>query len=562
LEFDYIIVGAGTAGCVLANRLSADQNVDVLLIEAGGKDDYFWIDIPVGYLYTIGNPRTDWCYQIEPDPGLNGRTIGYARGKVLGGCSSINAMIYMRGQRADYDRWAALGNRGWSWNDVLPVFKHTEDYQHGADEFHGAGGELRVEERRVNWEILDAWRDAAEACGIPKIEEFNRGDNFGNAYFQMNQRRGRRWSAARAFLRPVLERPTLTVMTDTEIAKVAFERIDGKLRAIGVRMAAGSDSRNWGQTPFAETGSDPNSERGSDPDFIGARREVLLAAGAIGSPSILQRSGIGPGDVLIEAGVPIRHELPGVGGNLHDHLQVRTVYGVSNTKTLNRRANSLFGKAAMALEYFLYKTGPLTMPPSQLGAFARSQADRTTPNLEWHVQPLSLDKFGDPLHRFDAITPSVCNLKPTSRGHVRIRNPASSAAPAISLNYLSTDEDCATAVEGLKFTRRIMAQAPLARFQPQELKPGPDIQTDDDLLDAARNLGTTIFQPVGTCKMGSDPDSVVDDRLAVHGIDGLRVIDASIMPEITAGNTNAPTVMIAEKGAEFIRETWRQVRRA
>lgn len=540
--FDYIIVGAGTAGCVLANRLSAESNVEVLLIEAGGKDDYFWIDIPVGYLYTIGNPRTDWCYEIEPDPGLNGRTIGYARGKVLGGCSSINAMIYMRGQRADYDHWAALGNRGWGWDDVLPVFKRSEDYQHGADEFHGAGGELRVEERRVNWEILDAWRDAAEAFGIPKIDEFNRGDNFGNAYFQMNQRRGRRWSATRAFLRPVLNRPNLTVITDTEISNVVFERRDGKLRATGVRIGA------------HKPGQSSIMGKNADAATIGARREVILAAGSIGSPSILQRSGVGPGDVLIGAGVPVRQELAGVGENLHDHLQVRTVYGVSNTKTLNRRANSLIGKAAMGLEYLLFRTGPLTMPPSQLGAFARSEPDRPTPNLEWHVQPLSLDKFGDPLHRFDAITPSVCNLKPTSRGNVRIRNPDASAAPAIRLNYLSTEQDCAAAVTGLKLTRQIMAQDALARFDPKELKPGPEIASAEDLLDAARNLGTTIFHPVGTCKMGSDTDSVVDDRLAVHGIDALRVVDASIMPEITAGNTNAPTVMIAEKGAEFIRQ--------
>jgi len=543
MEFDYIIVGAGTAGCVLANRLSADQDVNVLLIEAGGKDDYFWIDIPVGYLYTIGNPRTDWCYSIEPDPGLNGRAIGYARGKVLGGCSSINAMIYMRGQRADYDHWAALGNRGWGWDDVLPIFKRSEDYQHGADAFHGAGGELKVEERRVNWEILDAWREAASDFGIPKIDEFNRGDNSGNAYFQMNQRRGRRWSATRAFLRPARSRPNLTVMTDIEVSTIVFERRDGQLLATGVRQG--------GQTPLS-------SKKGSDPNFIGVRREVILAAGSIGSPSILQRSGVGPGDVLIDAGVPVQHESPGVGENLHDHLQVRTVYGVSNTVTLNRRANSLVGKAAMALEYFLFHTGPMTMPPSQLGAFARSEPDRQTPNLEWHVQPLSLEKFGDPLHSFDAITPSVCNLKPTSRGHIRIKSPDLAEAPAIRLNYLSTDEDCAVAVQGLKMTRQIMAAEPLARFSPQELKPGPELTSDEDLLDAARNLGTTIFHPVSTCKMGSDPNSVVDDRLRVHGIDGLRVVDASIMPEITAGNTNAPTVMIAEKGAEFIREARRR----
>lgn len=546
--YDYVIVGAGTAGCVLANRLSQDPDSEVLLVEAGGKDDYFWIDIPVGYLYTIGNPRTDWCYSIEPDPGLNGRTIGYARGKVLGGCSSINAMIYMRGQRDDYDRWAAFGNRGWGWDDVLPVFRGSEDYQHGADEFHGEGGELRVEERRVNWEILDAWREAAAECGIPKIDEFNRGDNFGNAYFQMNQRGGRRWSATRAFLDPVRHRPNLTVLTDSEIASVVIERQDdGRWRAIGVRGS--------------------NGERGSGAEVFEARREVVLAAGSIGSPAILQRSGIGPGDVLIEAGVPVRHELPGVGENLQDHLQVRTVYGVSNTITLNRRARTLWGKLAMAFEYFVYHTGPMTMPPSQLGAFARSEPERATPNLEWHVQPLSLDKFGDPLHRFDAITPSVCNLKPSSRGHIRIRSPHAHVPPAITLNYLSTGEDCAIAVEGLRFTRRIMAAQALARFAPEELKPGPAVQSDDALLDAARNLGTTIFHPVGTCRMGpaergpaasgqdSNPPSVVDDRLRVHGIAALRVVDASIMPEITAGNTNAPTVMIAEKGAEFIRQS-------
>jgi len=574
LEFDYIVVGAGTAGCVLANRLSADPDIEVLLIEAGGKDDYFWIDIPVGYLYTIGNPRTDWCYRIEPDPGLNDRSIGYARGKVLGGCSSINAMIYMRGQREDYDRWAALGNRGWGWDDVLPVFRKSEDYEHGADEFHGTGGELRVEERRVNWEILDAWREAAAACGIPKIDEFNRGNNFGNAYFQMNQRRGRRWSAARAFLRPALGRPNLQVMTNTEIANVALERReDGGWRATGVR-------RSSGQGPAFESDGTPSasgSRTGSDPLFIRARREVVLAAGSIGSPSILQRSGIGPGDVLIDAGVPVRHELPGVGENMQDHLQVRTVYKVANTVTLNRRANSLFGKLAMALEYFLFRTGPMTMPPSQLGAFTMSDASRGTPNLEWHVQPLSLDKFGDPLHRFDAITPSVCNLKPSSRGHVRIRSADAAVAPAIRTNYLSTDDDCAIAVTGLKLTREIMAAAPLARFAPEELKPGPAVVSDEALLDAARDLGTTIFHPVGTCRMGpgkggqspfssdssavgggtskrgSDPlFDVVDDKLRVHGVEGLRVVDASIMPEITAGNTNAPTVMIAEKGAEFI----------
>ena len=525
---DYIIVGAGTAGCVLANRLSADPGASVLLLEAGGKDDYFWIDIPVGYLYTIGNPRTDWCYRIEPDPGLNGRTILYARGRVLGGCSSINAMIYMRGQRSDYDHWASLGNRGWGWDDVLPVFMRSEDYQHGADECHGVGGEMRVEERRVSWEILDAWRDAAEECGIPKIAEFNRGDNFGNAYFQMNQRGGRRWSGTKAYLRPVMHRPNLTVRTGAQVRRIAVESGDAGPRATGIELVTG--------------------------ERLAARREVILAAGAIGSPQILQLSGIGPGPLLQAHGIGVVHDLAGVGENLHDHLQIRNIYKVKNTVTLNLRVNSLLGKAAMGLEYLLFKTGPLTMPPSQLGAFARSDPSRASANMEWHVQPLSLDKFGDPLHKFNAITPSVANLQPTSRGHVRIKDPDPREAPAITLNYLSTDEDLAVAVAGLRFTRRIMAANALARFEPEEWKPGPEVESDEALAAAARDLGTTIFHPVGTCRMGSDPLAVVDDRLAVHGVARLRVIDASVMPRITSGNTNAPTVMIAEKGAEFVLE--------
>jgi choline dehydrogenase len=531
-KYDYIVVGAGTAGCVLANRLSANPGVSVLLLEAGGKDNYFWINVPVGYLYTINNPRTDWCYRIEPDPGLNGRTINYARGKVLGGCSSINAMIYMRGQRSDYDHWAELGNRGWSWDDVLPVFKRSEDYQHGADEFHGSGGEMRVEERRVNWEILDAWREAAAECGIPKIAEFNRGDNFGNAYFQMNQRSGVRWSGTRAYLRPVQHRPNLTVITHAHVQRLRIEQRDGRPRAAGL---------------VARIGSGPARS-------LQARREIILAAGSIGSPQILQVSGVGPGKLLQGLGIPVVHELPGVGENLHDHLQIRMVYKVHDTVTLNERANSLFGKMAMGMEYFIFKTGPLTMPPSQLGAFARSDASQVSANIEWHVQPLSLDKFGDPPHPFPAITPSVCNLRPTSRGHVRIKSPDPAVYPAITLNYLSTDADRKVAVDGMRFTRRIMAARALARYRPEEWKPGPGCDGDADLVRAAGDLGTTIFHPVSTCKMGRDPMAVVNDRLQVHGIADLRVIDASIMPRITSGNTNAPVVMIAEKGAEFIRQ--------
>ena len=530
-EFDYVVVGAGSAGCVLANRLTKDGRRSVLLLEAGGSDDWFWIDIPVGYLYTIGNPRTDWCFRTVDEPGLNGRSLGYARGKVLGGCSSINAMVYMRGQKVDYDHWAALGNRGWSWDEVLPYFKRAERHFGGANEHHGCDGELCVEEPRVRWEILDAWREAAEQCGIPKVDEFNRGDNFGNAYFHMNQKGGRRWSATKAWLREALKRPNLTLVTGAHARALRLADEGGRKRAIGLELTIA----------------------GQGEASVRARREVILATGSIGSPHLLQLSGVGPPEVLQRLGIGVQLALPGVGANLHDHLQIRMVWKVKGP-TLNERAATWLGKAAMGLQYLLFKTGPLTMPPSQLGAFAKSDANEATPDMEWHVQPLSLDKFGDPLHPFPAITPSVCNLRPSSRGHVRAKSADPFAAPEIRLNYLSTDRDREVAARGMRFTRQIMAAPALAPYAPVEWRPGADVEDEAGLVRAAGDLGTTIFHPVGTCAMGSGPMAVVDDRLRVHGIEGLRVIDASIMPRITSGNTNAPTYMIAEKGAEFVLE--------
>ena len=538
--FDYIVIGGGTSGCLLANRLSADSNTSVLLLEAGGKDDWIWIHIPVGYLYCIGNPRTDWCYKIEPDPGLNGRSILYARGRVLGGCSSINAMLYLRGQARDYDEWARLtGDRGWSWNSVLPLFKKSEDHWRGADDFHGArddeavggGHEWRVEQQRLSWEILDAFRDAALESGIAKIDDFNRGDNAGSSRFEVNQRRGVRVSSSKAFLRPAMARRNLTVMTNAQVRRL---RLEGR-RVLGVEFS-----------------------RGNSKMFAEARRETILSAGSIGSPQILQLSGIGPGALLQKHGIPVIHDLPGVGENLQDHLQLRMAFRVKNVLTLNTIANSFWGKAKMALEYALLRTGPLTMAPSQLGAFLKSDPAQPTANMEFHVQPLSLDKFGDPLHPFPAFTASICNLRPTSRGHVRIKSPDPRAYPAITLNYLSTPEDKRIAAEGLRVTRRIVTESKaMKKYAPEEFLPGSAYQSEEQLVKAAGNVGTTIFHPVGTCKMGfdSDPMSVLTSSLKVRGIDRLRVIDASIMPTITSGNTNSPTVMIAERGAALLAET-------
>ena len=527
--WDYVIVGAGTAGCVLANRLSADPDVRVLLLEAGGKDDWIWIHIPVGYLFCIGNPRTDWCYRTEAEPGLNGRSILYARGKVLGGCSSINAMVYMRGQARDYDEWNSLGNPGWGWNEVLPVFRRSEDYHLGADAQHGEGGEWRVERQRLSWEILDAFRDAMAEAGIPKIADFNRGDNEGSSLFEVNQKRGVRWNTSKAFLRPAMRRPNLTVLVNSQARRL---RLAGK-RAAGVEFLQGGEEM-----------------------FAAARIETVLAAGSIGSPQILQLSGIGPAGLLREHGIAVAHESRGVGENLQDHLQLRMAFKVRNVRTLNEWANTLTGKISMGLEYLFFRSGPLTMAPSQLGGFTRSDPSQRTANIEYHIQPLSLDRFGDPLHPFPAFTASVANLRPTSRGSVRIKSPDPLAAPAIRPNYLSTDVDRRIAAESLKLTRRIARQPALAKYQPDEFLPGPKFQSNEELARAAGDIGTTIFHPVGTCKMGPQSDSlaVVDARLRVHGVEGLRVVDASIMPTITSGNTNSPTLMIAERGSDMIRE--------
>jgi choline dehydrogenase len=563
-EFDYIIIGAGTAGCLLANRLSADASKRVLLIEAGRRDDYHWIHIPVGYLYCIGNPRTDWLYQTEADAGLNGRQLRYPRGKVLGGCSSINGMIYMRGQARDYDQWAQLtGDDAWTWNNALPYFKLHEDHYKGPTKLHGArgtapelmpangtdyqkllrhrnaGGEWRIEKQRLRWDVLDAFSQAAQQAGVPATDDFNTGSNEGVGYFEVNQKAGWRWNTAKAFLRPMCyARPNFEMWTSAQVAKLVIEKQPGgSLRCTGAQVWTGQEMVT-----------------------ANAAREVILTAGSIGSPQILQLSGIGPAGLLARHHIPVSVDIPGVGANLQDHLQIRAVFKVSGVQTLNTMANSLWGKARIGLEYAFKRTGPMSMAPSQLGAFTRSSPDKPYPNIEYHVQPLSLDAFGEPLHGFPAFTASVCNLNPTSRGTVNIKSNRFEDAPAIAPNYLSTDEDRKVAADSLRITRKIVSQPALAKYQPQEWKPGVQFQTDDELAKLAGDIATTIFHPVGTTKMGkidgpgADPMAVVDSRLKVKGIAGLRVVDAGVMPTITSGNTNSPTLMLAEKAAQWIAE--------
>ena len=530
--YDYIIIGAGSAGCMLAKRLTENPQKKVLLIEAGKNDNYIWIHIPVGYLYCIDNPRADWRFKTVAEKGLNGRSLLYPRGRVLGGCSSINGMIYMRGQEGDYASWVqATGDDAWSWENALKRYKSFEDYHSEANQWHGKGGEWTVSKQRLRWPIMDKFRDAAVEAGIPASDDFNRGDNFGVGYFDVSQRKGWRLNTAKAFLKDAVRRSNLTVLTEAIVTKLKIDPV--------TKNCYGVEWRKNGLTVES---------------LIHQGGEVILSAGAIGSVQILERSGIGAASHLNKLGIPVLADLPGVGENLQDHLQLRMVYKVNGIKTLNTKANSLFGKMMIGLEYLLKRSGPMSMAPSQLGAFAYSSPDQQSANVEYHVQPLSLEKFGEDLHSFNAFTASVCNLRPTSRGNVHITSTDPEAPPAIHPNYLSTDEDRKVAAESLRLTRNIVEQSALAPYAPEEYKPGIQYQSDEELVKAAGDIGTTIFHPVGTCKMGRDDDpmAVLDSQLRVRGIHQLRVVDASAMPTITSGNTAAPTMMIAERVAELL----------
>lgn len=528
--YDYIVVGGGSAGSVLANRLSADGKSRVLLLEAGGRDNWIWFHIPVGYLFAIGNPRADWCFTTEQSKGLNGRVLSYPRGRVLGGSSAINAMIYMRGQAADYDHWRQMGLTGWGWDDVLPIFKAHEDHHGGGNDIHGVGGEWRVEPPRIKWPVLDTYRKAAAEVGIHQTEDFNSGENEGSAYFEVNQKRGRRWSSARGFLRPAMGRTNLDIRTGCLVDKVGVE--EGRARTV-----------TFQQNGVMHT--------------VQANGEIVLSAGSIGTVQILQRSGIGPAPLLRKFGIPIVADRPGVGRNLQDHLQLRMIYKVSGVRTLNETYWNLARRGWMGVDYALRRRGPLTMAPSQLGVFTKSGNDVDRADLEMHIQPLSLDKFGDPLHKFPAITTSICNLRPESRGHVAITGSDMFAAPEIAPNYLSAPRDKEIAVRSIRIARKIAAAKAFASYRPEEYLPGKIVGDGrEDLIRAAADIGTTIFHPVGTAKMGikADPESVVDERLRVYGIQSLRIADASVMPTITSGNTNSPTIMIAEKAAKMMVE--------
>jgi choline dehydrogenase-like flavoprotein len=525
LQFDFIIVGAGTAGCLLANRLSANGKYTVALLEAGGSDNYHWVHIPVGYLYCMGNKRTDWLYKTTKQKGLNGRELNYPRGKVMGGCSSINGMIYMRGQANDYDQWRQLGNEGWSWDDVLPYFKNMEDSYEGENKFHGSGGEWKVNQQRLSWEVLDSFKEATIEAGIPQVDDFNEGNNFGVSYFKVNQNDGLRWNTVKAFLKPVKNRKNLRVISKCEVSKIILKNKKAK----GVKVFRNGKSEE-----------------------IYVNREIILSSGSIGSPKILELSGIGNPNILSKLGIDTEVESKNIGENLQDHLQLRVIYELENAKTLNQKANSFIGKLGIGLEYALKRTGPMSMAPSQLGLFAMSDKSHETPNLQFHVQPLSLDKFGEPLHNFPGLTASVCNLNPQSRGNVHIVSKDYKIAPSIDPNYLSAEKDKIVAAQSIKLARKIISQPAMKKYNPKEYAPGIQFQSEDDLKKVAGDIGTTIFHPVGTCAMGTNVSSVTDSNLKVRGVEGLRIADASIMPTITSGNTNAPTLMIAEKASEMI----------